>query len=98
MRAFHLTRMRLAFAAAFAVALALSTASASLAYHTAFVRNNCNYNAPTYTSYFTRDGSAAVAFRATKEGYQWGGGDLLNAPFRATGVWQQPRRIWPAGA
>jgi hypothetical protein len=74
MRAFHLTRMRLAFAAVFAVALALSTASASLAYHTAFVRNNCNYNAPTYTSYFTRDGSAAVAFRATKEGYQWGGG------------------------
>jgi hypothetical protein len=74
MRVLSFVRPRLAFAAAFAIALALSTASASLAYHTAFVRTYCNYNSPTYTSYFTRDGSATVAYRATKEGYQWGGG------------------------
>ena len=74
MRSFRVTRTRLAFAIAFAIALGLSSASASLAYHTAFIRTYCNYGAPTYTSYFTRDGSATVAFRATKEGYQWGGG------------------------
>src|SRR5262249_50394002 len=36
--------------------------------------NNCNYNAPQYTSYFTRDGSTTVALYARYEGYQWGGG------------------------
>jgi len=38
------------------------------------VADNCNYAAPTPTSYITRDGSAAVALRARHEGYQWAGG------------------------
>lgn len=58
----------------FAVAFALAYAGAAQAYHTHFVSDNCNYAAPTPTSYITRDGSAAVALRARYEGYQWGGG------------------------
>ncbi len=61
-----------AFAATFA--LALATAGAAWAYHVDFVGAYCNYNEPQYTSYFTRDGSIAVALRARWEGYQWGGG------------------------
>ena len=57
-----------------AVALALATASAAWAYHTNVVGNYCNYGAPQYTSYFTRDGSTTVALYARSEGYQWGGG------------------------
>ena len=60
--------------ATFFVAFALAYAGAAQAYHTHFVADNCNYAAPTPTSYITRDGSAAVALRARYEGYQWGGG------------------------
>lgn len=52
----------------------LAAAGTAGAYHTAFVANNCNYAAPTPTSYITRDGSTTVALRARHEGYQWGGG------------------------
>jgi hypothetical protein len=60
--------------ATFAITFALAYAGAAGAYHTRFVADNCNYAAPTPTSYITRDGSAAVALRARREGYQWGGG------------------------
>jgi hypothetical protein len=74
-----------AFAAAFVLAFALAAAGAAKAYHTRFVANNCNYNDPQYTSYFTRDGSTTVALYARWEGYQWGGGcwndnDVDDAP------------------
>jgi hypothetical protein len=59
---------------AFVVGLLLTAAGTASAYHTAFVSQNCNYAAPTPTSYITRDGSAAVALRARHEGYQWAGG------------------------
>jgi len=76
---------RRAFALAFAAAVALTAAAGAGAYHTNFVGNNCNYNDPTFTSYFTRDGSITVALRARWEGYQWGGGcwnddDVDNSP------------------
>ena len=58
----------------FALAFALADAGTAAAYHTRFVADNCNYAAPTPTSYITRDGSAAVALRARYEGYQWAGG------------------------
>lgn len=61
-------------AVAFAAAFALAAAGAAGAYHTRFVAENCNYAAPTPTSFITRDGSAQVALRARYEGYQWGGG------------------------
>jgi hypothetical protein len=61
------------FLGALALAFAL-TAGAARGYHTRFVADNCNWNAPTPTPYITRDGSAAVALRARYEGYQWGGG------------------------
>ena len=62
--------------AAFAAALrALAgPAGAAWAYHTNFTGAYCNYGAPDYTDYFTRDGSMTVALRARWEGYQWGGG------------------------
>lgn len=63
-----------AFVATFVVALSLGGAGTAAAYHTHFVSDNCNYAAPTPTSYITRDGSATVALRARHEGYQWGGG------------------------
>jgi hypothetical protein len=66
----HLRR----FVTAFGVTLLLGAAGTAGAYHTAFVSQNCNYAAPTPTSYITRDGSAAVALRARHEGYQWAGG------------------------
>ena len=53
---------------------ALAAAGGALAYHTHFVANTCNTNAPQFTSYFIRDGSTAVALYARYEGYQWGGG------------------------
>ena len=53
---------------------ATTYAGTAAAYHTRFVAENCNYAAPTPTSYITRDGSAAVALRARYEGYQWAGG------------------------
>ncbi len=70
------TRTHLSATAAFGAAfiLALAVASVARAYHTNFVGNYCNYNAPQYTSYFTRDGSLTVAGYARFEGYQWGGG------------------------
>ena len=58
----------------FLVAFTLVGAGTAGAYHTQFVAENCNYAAPTPTSYITRDGSAAVALRARHEGYQWAGG------------------------
>ena len=61
-------------AVGFALAFVLSYAGSAGAYHTRFVADNCNYAAPTPTSYITRDGAAAVALRARFEGYQWGGG------------------------
>lgn len=54
--------------------LALAAAGTAGAYHTRFVAQNCNYAAPTPTSYITRDGSTTVALRARFEGYQWAGG------------------------
>ena len=60
-------------AAGFALAFALAYAGTAAAYHTRFVADNCNYAAPTPTSYITREGSAAVALRARHEGYQWAG-------------------------
>jgi hypothetical protein len=62
------------FVAAFVVALCLGGAGTAGAYHTRFVADNCNYAAPTPTSFITRDGSATVALRARHEGYQWAGG------------------------
>jgi hypothetical protein len=62
------------FAVAFALAFFLGAAGSARGYHTRFIANNCNYNAPTPTSYITRDGSIEVALRARYEGYQWGGG------------------------
>jgi hypothetical protein len=62
------------FVAAFVVAACLGFAGTAGAYHTRFVADNCNYTAPTPTSYITRDGSTTVALRARDEGYQWGGG------------------------
>jgi hypothetical protein len=64
----------IAFAATFAVAASLAAATGAWAYHTRFVANNCNHNAPQPTSYFTRTGSIYVALHARYEGYQWGGG------------------------
>jgi len=58
----------------FVLALLLSYTGSAGAYHTRFIADNCNYAAPTPTSYITRDGAAAVALRARFEGYQWGGG------------------------
>ena len=49
------------FVVAFVVVAMLGTAGTAAAYHTRFVGDNCNYAAPTPTSYITRDGSAAVA-------------------------------------
>jgi hypothetical protein len=60
--------------AAFVASALLGGAGTAAAYHTRFVADNCNYAAPTPTSYITRDGSAAVALRARHEGYQWAGG------------------------
>lgn len=65
---------RRALALTVAVAFALAYAGVAAGYHTRFVADNCNYAAPTPTSYITRDGSAAVALRARYEGYQWAGG------------------------
>jgi hypothetical protein len=62
------------FVVGFCVAFTLAAAGTASAYHTGFVAQNCNYAAPTPTSYITRDGSAAVALRARHEGYQWAGG------------------------
>jgi hypothetical protein len=61
-------------AVAFALAAGLAAAPGVWAYHTHFVAQNCNWNHPTPTSYFTRNGSIEVALRARYEGYQWGGG------------------------
>jgi len=58
----------------FVLAVVLAWVGSAAAYHTRFVADNCNYAAPTPTSYITREGSAAVALRARHEGYQWGGG------------------------
>ena len=57
----------LAFAAAAAATCALTAATASWAYHTRFVANNCNTNPPQFTSYFTRDGSITVALYAQRD-------------------------------
>jgi hypothetical protein len=62
------------FVVAFAIASCLASSGTAAAYHTHFVADNCNYAAPTPTSYITRDGSATVALRARFEGYQWAGG------------------------
>ena len=62
------------FALAFAVAFAVVGAGTAKAYHTNWIAQNCNWAAPTPTSYITRDGSITVALYARNEGYQWGGG------------------------
>ena len=62
------------FIAAFVVSGLLGTAGTAGAYHTHFVVDNCNYAAPTQSTYITREGSATVALRARYEGYQWAGG------------------------
>lgn len=56
------------------VAFGLAYVGAAAGYHTRFVADNCNYAAPTPTNFITRDGSATVALRARREGYQWAGG------------------------
>lgn len=65
---------RSTFLAAFAVALLATAVGTAGAYHTRFVANNCNTNAPQPTSTFTRDGSTTVALYGRYEGYQWAGG------------------------
>ena len=77
-----LTPRRLA--TGFGLAFALAYAGTAAAYYTRFVADNCNYAAPTPTSYITRDGSAAVALRARHEGYQWAAWMLER---------QRPRRL-----
>jgi hypothetical protein len=67
-------RTRLALLPLLAFAATLAIARTAGAYHTRFVANNCNYNAPTPTSYFTRQGSIDVSYTASEEGYQYGGG------------------------
>jgi hypothetical protein len=62
-----------ALVAILVLVFAITYAGTAAAYHTRFVADNCNYAAPTPTSYITRDGSAAVALRARYEGYQWAG-------------------------
>lgn len=62
------------FLVAFAVAFAAAGAGTASAYHTQWVAQNCNWAAPTPTSYITRDGSITVALYARSEGYQWAGG------------------------
>jgi len=62
------------FLVAFVVAFSLAGAGTAGAYHTQWVAQNCNYAAPTPTSYITRDGSITVALYARNEGYQWAGG------------------------
>ena len=42
--------------------------------HAGSSANNCNYNAPQPTSYFTATARSTVALYARYEGYQWGGG------------------------
>jgi hypothetical protein len=83
-------RTAISFLTPFSVALALLGAGTASAYHTHFVANNCNTNAPTPTSYITRDGSITVALKARYEGYQWGGGcwndnDIDDSPGDPTG-------------
>jgi hypothetical protein len=63
-----------AFLVSFVVASSLAVAGPAAAYHTLFIAKNCNYAAPTPTSFITREGSVTVALRARHEGYQWGGG------------------------
>jgi len=65
---------RRAFAIAFALAFALAAATAARAYHTAFVRNSCNTNAPTAIPAISRAAAMSWALRARYEGYQWAGG------------------------
>jgi hypothetical protein len=62
------------FIVAFGVAFLVAGAGTASAYHTQWVAQNCNWAAPTPTSYITRDGSITVAHYARNEGYQWGGG------------------------
>jgi hypothetical protein len=69
-----MARLTRGFSLAAAIAFVLTLAGAASAYHTRFVANNCNYAAPTPTSYITREGSTTVALRARHEGYQWAGG------------------------
>jgi hypothetical protein len=81
---------RTPLAAAFAASFILACAATASAYHTRFVSDNCNYAAPTPTTFITRDGSATVALRARHEGYQWAGGcwndnDRDDSPGDATG-------------
>jgi hypothetical protein len=66
-------RVRISLAC-FVASFCLTAAGTAGAYHTQFVAQNCNWAAPTPTSYITRDGSLTVALRARYEGYQWGGG------------------------
>jgi hypothetical protein len=67
-------RTRELFLATSLAAFVLAAAGTARAYHTHFIVNNCNSNAPDPTSYITRDGSTTVALRARHEGYQWAGG------------------------
>jgi hypothetical protein len=67
-------RARTTFLSAFGLAFVLGAAGAAWGYHTRFVVETCNHNAPQPTSYFTRNGSIQVALHARYEGYQWGGG------------------------
>ena len=76
---------RRAFCVGLLVAASLALSGNALAYHTHFVANNCNTNAPTPTSTFTRSGSIDVSLVGVFEGYQWGGGcwnddDVDNSP------------------
>ena len=61
------------FIAFLVTASCLAASGTASGYHTQFVAENCNYAAPTPTSYITRYGSATVALRARHEGYQWAG-------------------------
>ncbi|MFO7571862.1 MAG: hypothetical protein R6W48_04585 [Gaiellaceae bacterium] len=67
-------RFATALVAGVALAVCLGLVGTASGYHTRFVADNCNYAAPTPSTYITRDGSATVALRARYEGYQWAGG------------------------
>jgi hypothetical protein len=71
---------RRAFCLGLVVSASLMLTASAFAYHTNFIAD-CNMNAPTATSTFTRQGSIDVASAGAKEGYQWGGGCWNNSDY-----------------
>jgi hypothetical protein len=67
-------RGRHRFVVWFLVVFALATAGAARGYHTRFVADNCNDNAPVPIAQFSRNAAVEVALYGRWEGYQWAGG------------------------